>query len=300
MNLKKVLIRTGLKVKKYSPELLTALGVVSFIGTVIVACKQTTKADEILDAHREEMDSIASAKEKSDEKDDGMYTYDDVKKDKMIVYTHTVVDFAKLYAPAAGLAVVSLGSFLAANKILKTRYLGAVAAFNAVSEAFERYRKRVIEEGGEDLDRHYLYGSTRTKIDMVYEDENGKMKKHKEIVEDTPVDGHSPYSRFFDQSCIDWDKNPEFNMIFLKTQETIANNMLHERGHLFLNEVYDLLGFERTSIGAVVGWVDGLGDSFVDFGLYNQDNVATRRFVNGLENVILLDFNVDGVIYDKI
>lgn len=298
MNVKGYISRTSLQVKKYSPEILTVVGVVSFIGTVFVACKQTLKADDILDNHRREMDKIEEAKEVA--KDDE-YTENDAAKDKLNVIAHTAVGFAKLYAPAAGLGVISLTSFLAANRILKARYLGAVAAFNLVSEAFDKYRSKVIEEGGVDLDRHYMYGAERSKIDIVECDENGKTKKHKEVIETIEsVNNKSPYSRFFDSSCADWDKNPEFNMMFLKAQEAIAQRMLEERGHLFLNEVYDLLGFERTGVGAVVGWVYGMGDNFVDFGLYDQDNEATRRFVNGLENVILLDFNVDGVIYDKI
>lgn len=308
MNVKALALRTGLKIKKYSPEILMVTGVITFIGTIVVACKQTTKAGEILDDHKRQMDEIKDVIDLSDkgeliddDGDDIEYSPEQIKKDKMNVWAHTGVKFTKLYLPAAGLAALSLASFLASNKILKGRYIATLAAFNAVSDAFEKYRKRVRDEGGAELDRHYMYGAEYDRISVEKIDEDGKKHKEKETVEniDSTMAG-SLYSRFFDQSCADWDKNPEFNMMFLKAQETIANNMLHERGHIFLNEVYDLLGFERTSAGAMVGWVDGLGDSYVDFGLYNQDNIATRRFVNGLENVILLDFNVDGVIYDKI
>lgn len=309
MNLKGLVSRTGLKIKKYSPEILVVTGVITFIGTVLVACKQTTKASVILDKHKSDMDEIKEIIELVEKGElvgeDGElieYNETDIKKDKLNVWAHTGVGFVKLYAPAAGLAVVSVASFLSANKILKTRYVGAVAAFNAVSEAFEKYRRRVIEEGGSDLDRHYMYGEDNIKIDRDYVDENGKKKHEKELINNVDKDNPlgSPYAKFFDESCPDWDKNPNFNMTFLKIQEGIANNLLHERGHLFLNEVYDMLGFERTPAGAVVGWVDGFGDSYVDFGLYNQDSKATRRFVNGIENVVMLDFNVDGVIYDKI
>lgn len=303
MNLKREAIKLLLKGKKYSPELLTALGVVTFVGAIVVACKQTLKADEILDAHREDMERVEEAKQiAAENEDDERYEYpaEQVVKDKINVYAHTIVKFGKLYLPAIGLGVVSLASFLGANKILKMRYVAVTAAFNAVNEAFERYRKRVIEEGGVDLDRHYMYGAERSKMEIVDVDESGKVTKHKEVVETINSDNGNLYSRFFDSSCEDWDKNPELNMQFLQVRQTWANNMLQTRGHLFLNEVYDMLGFERSAAGSVVGWVLGNGDDFVDFGLYNQDSKSTRRFVNGLENVILLDFNVDGVIYDKI
>lgn len=308
MSIKSYISRTGLKIKKYSPEILTVVGVVSFAATVVTACKQTTKAHDILQKYHDEMEEINEAAELAAEDNliDDMgnnivYDQNDIRKDKFGVVARTAVGFVKLYSGPILLGAISITSFLSANKILKTRYVGAVAALNAISEAFDKYRERVREEGGEELDHHFLYGSEVEKIDVVDMTEDGKAKKHKEVVENISSDGVlSPYAKFFDESCPDWDKNPEFNLMFLQGQEAIANNMLHARGHLFLNEVYDMLGIERTSIGSVVGWIDGYGDSFVDFGLYDSDSKAKRRFVNGLENVILLDFNVDGVIYDKI
>jgi hypothetical protein len=95
-----------------------------------------------------------------------------------------------------------------------------------------------------------------------------------------------------------WQKNSEHNKLFLKCQQSYANDMLQARGHVFLNEVYSWLGLEHSKAGAVVGWViNSDGDNFVDFGIFDPGN---SRFVNGQERSILLDFNVDGVIYDKI
>ena len=308
MGFKKVVARTGLRLKQYSPEILTGVGIVSFIGTVVYACKQTTKAHDILQKYHDDMHEINEAKELAekgnliDEMGNNMpYEPEDIRKDKFGVVARTGVGFAKLYAGPAILGTVSITSFLAANNILKKRYLASVAAFNVVSNAFEKYRQRVIEEGGIDLDRHYMYGAEKEKIDIVDVDENGKAKKHKEEIENiTSGNQINLYSKFFDESCKDWCKDPELNMLFLRGQEEIATQMLHERGHLFLNEVYDMLDIERTGIGAMVGWVDGVGDSFVDFGLFKENSEAARRFVNGCENVILLDFNVDGYICDKI
>ena len=84
-------------------------------------------------------------------------------------------------------------------------------------------------------------------------------------------------------------------------QQTFFNDLLLSRGHLFLNEVYDQIGIDRTKAGQVVGWVVSKdGDNFVDFGLFDGSTQEKRMFVNGHENSVLLDFNVDGVIYDKI
>ena len=62
-----------------------------------------------------------------------------------------------------------------------------------------------------------------------------------------------------------------------------------------------MLGLPRSKAGQVVGWVysedNPVGDNFVDFGLY-ADNLAYSDFVNGYDNGILLDFNVDGNVLD--
>lgn len=114
--------------------------------------------------------------------------------------------------------------------------------------------------------------------------------------------GVSQYARYFDDGCIGWTKDPEFNKLFLLEQQHYANDLLRQKGHLFLNEVYDMLGIPRSSAGQVVGWIcdedDPLNDYDRDlFGLYSEQN---RRFINGLERVALLDFDVDGNILDRI
>lgn len=109
----------------------------------------------------------------------------------------------------------------------------------------------------------------------------------------------SLYAKFFNEECKGWTNDPEANFMFLRHTESYATDMLRNRGHLFLNEVYDLLGIPRTKAGQVVGWVyaedNPMGDNYVDFGLYNNES-----FINGLEKSLLLDFNVDGMILDKV
>ena len=79
-----------------------------------------------------------------------------------------------------------------------------------------------------------------------------KVKKEVKVVDDN---NFGPYSRFFDESCYEWDKNPEYNLTFLTQMENQMNNQLRAKGHLYLNEVYDALGMERSKAGQVVGWL---------------------------------------------
>ena len=290
-------------IKKNSPEILLGAGIVGFVGTIVLACRATCRADEVLEFHRRKIKDINDAKEIADADPEGEMSYDVeiYRQDKAIRYLKTTGSLAKLYAPTVAVGTLSLACILTSRNIMQKRYLGVVAAYNGVSAAFEEYRKRVRDEYGEGLDKHFRYGTTYEEL-PVY-DENGKKTKEKEQVEKTETEMVMPTDdscRFFDSSNPNWDKNPTFSMMWLRGQQNILNDILHTRGHVFLNEVYDALGFPHTPQGAVLGWIDGEGDNCIDFGLYDPNKENVRRFVNGVDNVIMLEFNHDGVIWDKI
>lgn len=290
-------------IKKNSPEILLGAGIVGFVGTIVLACRATCRADEVLEFHRKKIKDINDAKEIADADPEGEMSYDIeiYRQDKAIRYLKTTGNLAKLYAPTVAVGTLSLACILTSRNIMQKRYLGVVAAYNGLSAAFEEYRKRVRDEYGEDLDKHFRYGTTYDEL-PVY-DENGKKTKEKEKVEKTETEMVVPNDdtcRFFDSSNPNWDKNPTFSMMWLRGQQNILNDILHTRGHVFLNEVYDALGFPHTPQGAVLGWIDGEGDNCIDFGLYDPNKESVRRFVNGVDNVIMLEFNHDGVIWDKI
>lgn len=290
-------------IKKNSPEILLGAGIVGFVGTIVLACRATCRADEVLEFHRRKIKDINDAKEIADADPEGEMSYDVeiYRQDKAIRYLKTTGSLAKLYAPTIAVGTLSLACILTSRNIMQKRYLGVVAAYNGLSAAFEEYRKRVRDEYGEGLDKHFRYGTTYDEL-PVY-NENGKKTKEKEQVEKTEtgmVMQSDDSCRFFDSSNPNWDKNPTFSMMWLRGQQNILNDILHTRGHVFLNEVYDALGFPHTPQGAVLGWIDGEGDDCIDFGLYDPNKESVRRFVNGVDNVIMLEFNHDGVIWDKI
>lgn len=299
--------KAELMIKKNSPEILLGIGIISFIGTVVSACNATLKADEVLDYHKRKMADIHDAKEIADKNspEDPNYEYDDqlYRTDIGIQYLKTAGKMAKLYAPTIALGTLSIACILTSRNIMQKRYLGVVAAYNGLSLAFDDYRKRVIDEYGENMDKHFRYGTTYDTLTETTVDENGKKTKDKVAVEQTDsgmVNPNDDSCRFFDSSNPNWDKNPQFSMMWLRGQQNILNDILHTRGHVFLNEVYDALGFPHTPQGAVLGWIEGQGDDCIDFGLYDPNKESVRRFVNGVDNTILLEFNHDGVIWDKI
>lgn len=272
--------RSALVVKKHSPTIMFVGGVGGVITGTVLACNATLKLPDILDDMRSELDMVVNDTDNPDSKD---IAY---------VYAKNIAKITRLYAPSVAVSAVSIGALTGAHVTLNKRNAGLTAAYAAVSKAYDEYRDRVKSELGDDKEMEIYRGFTPEAV---------KGDKEAKTISVTEPNSTSPYARFFDEYSINWQKNAELNRLFVQCQQNTANQILITKGHLFLNEVYDMLGLDRTSAGAVVGWVIGdrehIGDNYVDFGIFSERNA---RFVNGWERSALLDFNVDGVIYDKI
>lgn len=294
-----VFTKIGGKISKRSPELALAGGILCFAGSLVTAYNDTFKASDILDTHKENIDTIKKAREVANTEE---YTDRDYKQDLTKCYVKTSVNLVKSYSRTAALFGLGTTLVLYSYKIMRKRNIALAAAYSALEEAFKMYRSRVLEEvDGVEKDLYYRTG-VKT-VETTSTDEKGKKVKETQNGF-TGWDGHqySQYARFFDESCPQWKDCPEFNLTFLVQQEKWANHYLNAHGHLFLNEVYDMLGIPRSTAGQVVGWLaDGDGDNFVSFGIH-EGHMASRNFVNGYTGIptYLLDFNVDGIIYDKI
>ena len=291
--------RVGFKLKKHSPEILSVVGAVGAVTGAVMACKATTKVGAILEDSKEQIDIIHQGMEDGHVRDVD-YTEEDGKKDLAIVYAQTGLKVAKLYAPSVIIGAAGIACMLGSSNILRKRNVALAAAYTTIDKGFKEYRGRVIERFGEELDRELKYDIKAMKIEEKIVDENGKEKKVKKTVQAVDPTKYSAYARFFDDGCLGWDKDAELNLFTLHQVQDHANDLLKTRGHLFLNEVYDMLGIKRTKAGNVVGWIydeeHPVGDNYVDFGMYDLHNEKARDFVNGHERVILLDFNVDGEI----
>lgn len=281
--LTKVMAHKSLLAQKHSPTVLLAAGIVGVVGSTVLACRATLKLDDVL---QKDLDRVADIK--ATEHPD--YSDKDRTKDLATVYTRAAVNITKAYAPAFTLGVISVGCIVGSHRILSSRNAGLVAAYGVLEKGYNEYRDRVISELGEDKEKELRYGTEV--VNTLGED--GKVRSELKT-------GKSIYARFFDESSRNWNKTPAYNQMFLRSQQNYANDLLKSRGHLFLNEVYDMLGLERSPEGSQVGWfLDDTGDSFVDFMIFDGDSYSAQRFVNLDEASVFLDFNVDGVIWDKI
>jgi hypothetical protein len=287
--LTRTIARKALTFKKDSPHIFFAAGVVGVVASTVLACRATLKLESTLDEFNED---VSHVKELHDKNDKLAFEYldNDRTHDLLYVYAKGSLKIAKLYAPAAVVGAISLTALTGSHVQLTRRNAALMAAYTAVQEAYDKYRDRVRSQLGDERELE-LYRGTTTEIVKGEDGKKGEVKIH-------DPNQRSAYSKFFDEYTKHWSKDPELNRYFIQCQQNYANHILKARGHIFLNEVYDMLGIERSSAGAVVGWVIGPdGDNFVDFGMFEAHN---RDFINGRERSIILDFNVDGVIYDKI
>lgn len=292
--------KTGLRIRKHSPEILVVVGTASVVTGFVLGCKATLNAEEVLDKHTEEMDTVKAAIELNDPE----YAENDQRRDKIVVYAHTIGRFAKLYAPGVGFTVLGIGCYLASYGVMKKRNVALMAAYKTLEAAFGDYRKRVIDELGEEKDQEFRYGVKAE--ELIDKKEDGS----EEVLTGLVLPGGktpSMYARFFDETSTQWTRSAETNRMNLHVWQNWANDLLTARGYLFLNEVYSMLGLDVCKEGQAVGWVKNNprgGDNYVDFGMFNvyrgMSDEPMRRFTNGYEKSILLDFNVDGVIWDLI
>lgn len=298
--------KVGFKFKKHSPEILVVTGVIGIVTSTVIACKATTKVNDIVTESKKTIDKIHDCVGKGLHTSDGEeYTQEVANKDLAIVYTQTAWKFVKLYGPSVLIGAASIGCMVGSNRILRKRNVALAAALTTVEKSFKDYRGRVIDRFGKDLDRELRFGIKAKEIKEKVIDENGNettVTKTVEVVD--PNTAHSLYSIVFCEGNTGWTKNAELNKVFLIQQQNWANDKLRLRGYLTLNEVYEMVGAPTTAYGQIAGWVytedSSVGDNFVDFGIFDVTNEKACDFVNGRERSIILDFNCIGNILEYI
>lgn len=288
--------RQILLTRKHSPVILFGVGLAGTVTATVLACRATLKLEDTLAEGEMLKNHIKIAGEKGKNDKGATYTPSDAESDLRIVRAKTIVKVGKLYAPAIAVGLTSAGLLTGSHVVLTKRNTALLAAYGVLEKGFNEYRNRVRTELGDDKDREFRYGAVEKEV--VVEGEHGhEVQRIKQI--DPNSDG-GIYARKFDEDNVNWKPNSEYSQFFIRCQQDWANNLLQARGHVFLSEVYDALGFERDRPSTVVGWLkNGSGDGYVDFGL-NDDNQQVADFFAGRVNTVWLDFNVDGTIWDKI
>ena len=306
IEIKKMINKVKFNIVKHSPEILMGIGIAGVVTSTVLACRSTLKVKDILEDKETNMNNVKEVLAEGRED----YTEEDARKDKTIIMTTTAIRIMKLYAPSVIIGAGSIACLLESHNVMRNRNAGLAAALAATTESFKQYRERVTAKYGDEVDKEMRYGIKKEK-----KEKDGKKTKE-DIVVGCDEKELSGYARYFNESNINWTDDPQFNMMFLRQNQNWANDKLISQGYLYLNDVYDALGFPKTKAGQVVGWVydpknNERGDNYVDFGIYDlnvrgyrdemaNDTIAEERqdFINGYRNSILLDFNVDGNIWE--
>jgi len=285
----------GLLAKKFAPQVLLGAGVVGIVATTVLASKATLSLEDVLDKHRENIDTVNKGAEAHPSTE---YSSTHHKRDLTIVHMHTFKELAKLYALPVGLGIVSISLIIGAQGVQYKRTVGAVAAYKTIESRFNKYRDAVREEFGLDKDEEFA---------AAYRKESYIQEDGSEVVK-VEIDGTKLNETlfFFDPNNVNWKKSPEYNLSYVMAQQTFANQLLNSRGHVMLNDVLDGLGIDRCKEGAVLGWVldreHAEGSKFIDFGIVDAQSPSSRIFGHGEElgECIMLDIKTDGVVWDKI
>lgn len=286
--------------KKHSPTILLGTGIASLVGSTLLACRATLKLEGVLDQIENDKLSAEGAKGLVDSGavEGTSYSDSEYKRDVAVISISGVGNVAKLYVPSVVLGGVGILCLTKSHKIMQDRNVALTAAYVAVDKAFTAYRERVVDRFGEEIDRDLRYDNEE--VDII-DEQTGKVISNYRATHGE----QGLYARWFDaESSKNFTSPPdsEWNLVFLRQQQNFANDLLRMRGHLMLNDVYTQLGLSHTSAGSVVGWVfdrdNPHGDNYIDFGCWDQMDGSLRDFNNGRDGAILLDFNVDGSIWD--
>lgn len=282
------LARQILASKRNSPHIFFAAGVAGVVASGVLACRSTLKLEETVD---EINDEIEKAKQSVIDRNLEPGAHERAHSNAIILaYSKGGVKIGRLYAPSIVLGGLSIASLTGAHVQLARRNAALASTLALVTKAWDDYRVRVQDEIGEERELD-LYRGIREETHKI----DGKNEK---IKVQSGTGGYSPYAKEFDASSFYWRNNAESNLFFLKCQQNWANDRLNAYGYVFLNDVYESLGLEKTTAGQIVGWVrNGDGDGYVDFGLYETHTLA---FLSGHEPSLILDFNVDGPVYHLI
>ena len=294
--------KVGLVLSKHSPAMLSVIGGVGVVATAVLASQETLRVKEVVEPHVENLELISATLEDESKQ----YSDQDALHDRTVIYTRLGRDLLKLYAPALVVGVLTIASIAASHRLSAKRIAGLTAAYGALDQSYRRYRGRVEqalgEEGMKELD---------TKIrEQAKKDIAERRKPDADISEigDSIFDlaGASQYAVLYDENAATWNKNRNLSTSILRAQENYANDLLNCRGYVMLNEVYAGLGLPQTSAGAVVGWIrkdDGGTDGYITFGDWDANYFDDiYKDVDGVCEARrwILDFNVDGVIWDRI
>lgn len=286
------------RISKHAPTILSITASAGVIATGYLAWKAGTRFEDV---EGRDWDRRKECLKNADTIPD-----EDVPKIERKNRILFILDTVRTVAPAAIVGAATITMIYFSNSISKKRLAAMGAAYATLQTAFDGYKRTMVEALGKESVEKILKPKLPNVGKSAEEILSSDNKSDAANVSDAVVNSLkalSPYARIIaEESSTCWDPNEDYTSQNLAAVQLWANRRLERKGHLFLNEVFDQLGLSRTREGAVVGWLkNGEGDGYVSFGDFDASiyRVPSDDYTR-VDSNFIVDFNVDGVIWDRI
>lgn len=249
-NLSKMVGSAVCVLKKHSPEILTGMGIIGMVGTVILSVDATPKALVLMEEKKREINNdIRKAAEENG--------HDICQHIDKLTPVDTVKTVWRCYIPATVLCVASIGCLIGASSVNARRNAALAAAYTISETALKEYKNKVVETIGEKKTEKIDEVVAKAKLD------SDPIEKKEIIITDKgDVTCYDVWSGRYFKSSMD-----ELNRIVNELNKRMLDSYY---GYISLNEFYEAVGLSATKVGNDLGWkLDG-GRNLIELNFDSQ------------------------------
>lgn len=215
---------------KYSPGILTGIGIAGMIGATFMAVKATPKALYLIETKKEE----AEVEE--------------------LTSVETIKTCWKCYIPATLTTVLSAVCLIGASTVSAKRNAAIATAYSISEAALREYQEKVVEVIGEKKEKAVRDAVAKDQI------ERDPVTKSEVVIIDSNSNTlcYEPLSGRYFKSTIDKIKKAEIKLDRQMIQEMYVS----------LNDFYWEIGLDGTDLGDKMGW--NLSKGYMDLSFSSQ------------------------------
>ena len=228
--LKRTIKSAGRVLTKYSPGILTGIGITGMIGATFMAVKATPKALYLIEAKKEESEV------------------------EELTPVETIKTCWKCYIPATLTTVVSAACLIGASTVSAKRNAALATAYSISEAALREYQEKVVEVIGEKKEKAVRDAVAKNQI------ERDPVTKSEVVIIDSNSNTlcYEPLSGRYFKSTIDKIKKAEIKLDRQMIQEMYVS----------LNDFYWEIGLDGTDLGDKMGW--NLSKGYMDLSFSSQ------------------------------
>lgn len=215
---------------KYSPGILTGIGIAGMIGATFMAVKATPKALYLIETKKEESEV------------------------EELTPVETIKTCWKCYIPATLATVLSIICLIGASTVSAKRNAALATAYSISEAALREYQEKVVEVIGEKKEKAVRDAVAKDQI------ERDPVTKSEVVIIDSNSNTlcYEPLSGRYFKSTIDKIKKAEIELDRQMIQEMYVS----------LNDFYWEIGLDGTDLGDKMGW--NLSKGYMDLSFSSQ------------------------------